>query len=354
MSVTNLSMRPGRPAHRSVPVPGIGKENVLRLSDGEVEELWLRLGDLAHEIERNGPDADLVETLTGVVHALPTSMLRAVHRFRTKGSRHDALLLRNLIPDGTLLEPTPREPSRLRSTIGLPDLCVLSLLGLLGEPFTFSSLHGGRLVQDVVPVRGQEQAQTSMGSGAFLDWHVEDAFTEDRCDYVGLFCVRGAPDAVTVLSAVRNITLDAKYVEVLRRPRFVVRPDAGHDDLDAELAPAAVISGSPTDPEVCYDAVYTEPYDPADRLAASALEQLKAALTSGAVEHRLEPGELLVVDNRRVVHARTSFSAHFDGTDRWLKRVMVCSSLPRHRRRGGSRSIAAGDGNIGTTFGVTS
>ncbi|MGW3692076.1 TauD/TfdA family dioxygenase [Streptomyces sp. NPDC005125] len=324
------------------------------MTDNEADQLWAWLSQRVDELERSNPAVDPVEVVSAVARVLPVSLLRAVHRFRNQGSRHDALLFRNLIPVGVQLEPTSPDPSRHRAVTSALDLCVLGLMALLGEPFTFASLHDGRLVQDVVPVRGHEQAQTSMGSGAFLDWHVEDAFTDDRCDYFGLFCVRGAPDARTVLSAIRNATLDAGCIEVLRQPRFVVRPDAGHDDITADLTPAAVITGSPADPEVCYDAVYTTPHDAADQLAAEALERLKAALTAGAVGHRLEPGDLLVVDNRRVVHARTSFSARFDGADRWLKRVMVCSSLPLHRRRGGSRAISAGDGFLDQTTEGTS
>ena len=39
----------------------------------------------------------------------------------------------------------------------------------------------------------------------------------------------------------------------------------------------------------------------------------------------LEPGDLLMVDNRRAVHARTAFRPRYDGQDRWLQRVYaVC------------------------------
>lgn len=42
---------------------------------------------------------------------------------------------------------------------------------------------------------------------------------------------------------------------------------------------------------------------------------------------RLRPGELLLLNNRRVVHARTPFKALFDGADRWLLRVWLRSEL---------------------------
>jgi L-asparagine oxygenase len=103
-----------------------------------------------------------------------------------------------------------------------------------------------------------------------------------------------------------------------------------------------VIAGSSADPEVCYDAIYMQPHDEHDRAAATALRQLKQALTASSAGHELQTGDLLIVDNRRVVHARTPFKPRFDGTDRWLMRTMICSSLPVHRRRGSVRAIPTG------------
>jgi L-asparagine oxygenase len=37
----------------------------------------------------------------------------------------------------------------------------------------------------------------------------------------------------------------------------------------------------------------------------------------------LETGDLIVIDNAVTVHGRTAFDAKYDGTDRWLKRVVV-------------------------------
>lgn len=42
---------------------------------------------------------------------------------------------------------------------------------------------------------------------------------------------------------------------------------------------------------------------------------------------RLEPGDLLVVDNRRAIHGRSAFPARYDGFDRWLQRMYVARDL---------------------------
>ncbi len=42
---------------------------------------------------------------------------------------------------------------------------------------------------------------------------------------------------------------------------------------------------------------------------------------------KLRPGELLIIDNRRAIHARSGFKAYYDGEDRWLQRIYVVRDL---------------------------
>lgn len=72
---------------------------------------------------------------------------------------------------------------------------------------------------------------------------------------------------------------------------------------------------------------------------ATALTTLASALDGAAIAHVLEPGELLIDDNRRVVHGRTSFPPRYDGTDRWRMRRMVCASQRAHRHPGAARAL---------------
>jgi len=72
---------------------------------------------------------------------------------------------------------------------------------LLGVP------PDGRLLNDVLPVRGHEQTQTGAGSTAALEFHVEDAFDDDRCDFLALPAVR-IPDRIpTTLAGIEDVDL---------------------------------------------------------------------------------------------------------------------------------------------------
>jgi L-asparagine oxygenase len=65
-----------------------------------------------------------------------------------------------------------------------------------------------------------------------------------------------------------------------------------------------------------------------DPVSAAALTELGQAITRRHLRLKLEPGDLLIIDNHRAVHGRGPFKPKFDGTDRWLQRAFVVQSLP--------------------------
>lgn len=320
---------------------GLEANEVVRVQESDARRLWNFAQQLAagEQIERLDAE-QLAELGTVLTSTLPEAVLRAAHRFRNRGTTHDVLLLRGILPADHDLGPTPGSATSPRH--GHANLCALNLMAVMnmfGEPFTFEDLYGGRLVQDVVAAQGKESAQTSEGSDCFLEWHVEDAFSSDRCDYFGLLCLRGDPAAATILAPARALVLPDEARKVLMQPRYTVLPDIAHGENPEPQTGVAVLTGTREAPEIRFDPIYMVPADPADDEARSAFEFLTEAVKATAVSHVLQPGDLIVVDNRRVVHARSAFQPRFDGSGRWLMRTMVCSSLPRHRRRQSRRAI---------------
>ncbi len=312
---------------------------VLALSTRESRRVWTTA---IQAVSERHSGADDVELASGLVTSLPPRVVIALHRFRTVGSVHNTLLIRGTCADLTAL---PTTPDTLTPDVPMPvaEAAALVLLAVslpLGEPFTFRSLQDGQLVQNILPVPGHEDAQTSAGSVATLQWHVEDGFSEERCDYFGLLCLRGHPGAVTFLAPVRRLDLADECVRVLREPRFVIAPDTAHDILDySDLPSVPVLTGPAADPEICFGEAEMWPADPADHEAALALKALTAGLDHAAIGHELRPGDVLLADNRRTAHGRTTFHPRYDGADRWLLRTMTCASLRAHRRRGALRAL---------------
>jgi L-asparagine oxygenase len=310
--------------------------DVVAVETPEAEAAWSAAGEIVRSSDVGALPADeLADAACAIIAALPPRLLRAVHAYRSEARGGDALLVRGLLPD----EEFGRTPAGSAAPLeGAPAqraaLLLLGVMLLLGEPFNFRTLYRGRLVQHVVPVATMEFTQTSESSSGSLDWHVEDGFSPDRCDYVGLLCLRGDERASTEFAAARDVRLPDDVRRILGEARFEMSPDTAHELEDASPTRTPVLFGPDHATEICYDAHYLKPASAGSAEDAAALRALGAELDRRSQRHVLARGDLLVLDNRRVVHARTPFAARHDGTDRWLLRTMVCASLPRFRRHG--------------------
>jgi L-asparagine oxygenase len=308
-----------------------------RLKPQEAEELWAATSRVMDDRDcaEFTPD-EFVDLALEVTPHLPHDLRRRIIDFRRYAPAGDVVVLSGLLPEGVMFPATATAPSE--PPVGLAQnaaLLLTSVTAMLGEPFNYSTLYGGRIVQNIVPVRDMEFTQTSQSSAGMLDWHCEDSFREDRCDYVGLLCLRGDLSTASKYAQVKDVLLPPDLLATLREPRFRVRPDPAHILAgDASMRQLAILSGLESAPEIAYDMYRVEPVDETDAEAAFALRELNAGLDKIAQSHAMEKGDLLLFDNKRVVHARTPFAARFDGTDRWLMRTMICGSALTFRRWG--------------------
>jgi alpha-ketoglutarate-dependent taurine dioxygenase len=237
------------------------------------------------------------------------------------------------LPVGTV-PATPAGPMVASAKDGVSEATLLAIAADLGEPVGYIQEHGGGLVQNLVPERRNEGRQSSTSSAVRLAWHTETAFHPHKPRYLLLLCLRGDPEARTLLCAIDDVLphLSADDVAILRRPRFRTRPDESFLEPGAvgELGdPLAVLDGD----EFTYD---EDMMVGVDDEAQAALGRLGAAIHAHATALTLETGDLLIVDNHRVVHGRSSFHARYDGTDRWLQRTFVVEDLApsAHERDG--------------------
>ncbi len=263
--------------------------------------------------------------------ALPPTLLRPMFRFRRSGHPSGGLLVRRL-PIGEV----PATPKHADLAVGAmtDGAHVLSLIAAeFGDQFGFRPELGGNAVQDILPVRGFEETQQSISSKMRLFDHVEMAFTRNRADYVLLLCLRQDHDGVagTTLSSVDAILpqLDPATIAILREPRFKTTVDGsflrgtGRND-PIWIGPISVMSGSHEIPRLRADFAETKGLDDE---AQEALDVLCDVAAQVAVSIALTPGDLLVIDNHRAFHGRTSFAPRWDGYDRWLLRTFVTKDL---------------------------
>lgn len=208
---------------------------------------------------------------------------------------------------------------------------LLALYGsLLGEVFAWYGQQEGSLIHDLVPTYEDRNEQLGSGSQTALFWHSEDAFHPCRADFVILHSVRAKKDAKSTLSWLRQGALSPETIATLKESKYQFKPDTSYTDYSTftnELVP--LLYGSSVTPYLRADSVYYEP--PPGERERKALTELFEALHAALIEIEMSSGDMLVLNNRRVVHGRSEFHAQYDGKDRWVKRGNIAESLQRSR-----------------------
>lgn len=291
------------------------------------------------------PDArvdedDWADTARATSNRLPVRLRRIIRRFRRDPGTEGVLLIRGLPVGGDDLPPTPKDSGSVerRATPSAASLMLVS--AQFGEMGAFRQEKSGALVQNIVPIAGNESFQGNEGSES-LKMHIEDGFHTHRPDYVGLLCLRNDHDNIAGLrtASIRRALplLPEKTRMILREPRFVTHAPAS---FGAGLPPASalpLLEGDPGDPDIQVDFACTEPLGAE---AEAAMAELSRALDEVACTFVLQPGDLAVLDNRLTLHGRTSFRPRYDGADRWLQRSFMYLDARR------TRPVREADGNV--------
>lgn len=224
----------------------------------------------------------------------------------------------------------PPTPSCRQGMLAPPMLIARKMMALLltplGHLYNFRLRRDFDLIDDVFPIYADRNAQLGTNRD-FLEWHVEDGFHPAKADLLALYCLRGDPGAKTYLCEARDLRLTPSLRADLERPDFLVHADPTlRDDGGAATRMAVLTPGA--DPEIVYDPAYMTGLTPA---AEAALIALRCEVERAAKVVELEHGDLLVIDNRRVLHARSAYAPRYDGSDRWLLRALLLESLWKPR-----------------------
>ncbi|MFD3416350.1 TauD/TfdA family dioxygenase [Streptomyces decoyicus] len=302
----------------------------------EMARIGRQLASAADRID----DAEWVAAARSAWEELPSAYRRRISSFRRSAGPAGALVLRGLPVDEHDLLDTPTVAGSVQRTTTMPAaLLVMTACGL-GDPAAFLAEKSGALVQDVVPVPGQEQFQGNAGS-VNLMMHNENAFHEHRPDFVMLLCLRPDHEGVAGLSSasIREALplLSDRVRECLLQPEFSTQPPPSFGSEDGRVSRHAVLTGTPDDPDIQVDFAATIGLTLAAR---EALTELSDALASVARTVRMRAGDLAIVDNRVCLHGRTAFRPRYDGRDRWVQRTFAVADLRR------SRSYRTDDGYV--------
>jgi len=266
----------------------------------------------------------------GLTRLLPAHILQALLTFRRNGNDDGLLIIRGLPINDEHIGATPHHWSQQAQTKHsfATEMYLLGVSSVLGEVFAFRSQHDGNIVQNIVPTASDSYEQVGTGSQVFLMWHTEDAFHQLRADFIGLLCLRADPTAATTFTSLRRMHIPDHHRRVLFEPKFQAGIDKAHGGTGRpEDGPTiAIFSGHADDPYLRIDTSCIRAL-PGHEDAQAALACLQQAMTDVGRQFVLEAGDLLFMDNLRLVHGRTAFTPRFDGSDRWLQRVSIATDF---------------------------
>jgi L-asparagine oxygenase len=306
------------------------KVSKVRLRREEV----LDIENLLSEIMKGRRRVDLgwlLRRSTVDAHELPRRVREVVFEFKMERLGH-LLIVQGYPINETVIGATPTRhlgPGR-RETADRYEILHILFASLLGEPFTWTTIQNGYLINDVMPVFDHRNIIASSGSDLLFDLHTEDAFHLCAGDYLGLMCLRNPNRAKTIFSSVEVTDLPVEVVSALFEPRFIVGANVAQD-VPQITKGSPIFFGNRQYPYIRVNLNGTVPV-PGDEGASRAFKQLKKVLTRKSRKVCFQSGDLVYIDNYRVVHGREPFPPKFDGRDRWLKRLYITSAFRNSAR----------------------
>ena len=239
------------------------------------------------------------------------------------------------------IPPTPNGKEFPMALIAEAGIKLIDHAKKYGLPVAYKQEQNGRLIQNLVPIKQHENDQISGSSKVQLEFHTESAFHPYKPSHIHLLCLRGDENAATTYANVEDIIqhLSKQDIETLQKFDFETGIDqsfqiGGAQNIKQLITP---LRKNGNGWELCYDGELTTGINPA---ATEALNNLRNAIKLSEKEIALKPGQIATINNKTTVHGRKPFQARYDGTDRWLQRILsVHYSIPKSHL----------DGNIITT-----
>lgn len=302
------------------------KVHAISLTDIELDDLV----SLISECKKQYHDVDntrFLQDLPILIEKLPRSLRIKVAEFKNQ-SQEVVLKVQGFTFDDAEIGATPAHWGEVKQSTTHFDFYFCLLSSLVGRIFGFSNLQGGKLVQEIFPIK--EDFNKQLGTGAVeLFLHTEDTSLDYRAEYLGFACNRNIDEIPTNVSIPDFNALSDSCKQVLTGSQFKIlndRPCFSKEEREDNYSLSPILYGHESALCMKYDPLYMDKSE----LSAEqekALEEFEGLVESSVVPVNLAQGEIAFIDNRRCAHGRSVFTPRFDGTDRWLKRTQISNCL---------------------------
>lgn len=223
------------------------------------------------------------------------------------------------IPVTEEMPPTPGAYPPPESSQAFQVEAVIGCLAQsLGKIFGYRE-NSDHLIYDIYPVRGYEKSSSFVNSRRMLGFHSDgSAHTRLIPDYTLLFCIRNDPLSVNLIADVDDVVriIPTQVKETLFEPCF--RHLVSQSPPSTLCKPVLFYENGRL--SITYD---DQNVSGTDKKSEEAIEFLNQAIAQSAMPVRNYTNSLLVLNNKRCVHARTPFTPRYNGEDRWIKGTYV-------------------------------
>lgn len=266
-------------------------------------------------------------TLLGMY--LPEDLRTFIENFKSGKLENDIFIIKNLPVDKDITTPEKNtffigENTKLSRCQAIINQCI-------GEMVAYEAEADGHLFQDMMPNKLLKDSQTSLGSNTELELHTEQAFSDVKPDYLSLACLKGDMQAKTYYlhlnHILENISIEEK--ELLENKLWNIGVDLSfvmNGCSSKERGPLSIIQNN----QLIFD------QDLMKGTTSQATELIKKIIDiyyKNREHYILKTGDLLILNNNKLVHGRSDFQAKFDGTDRFIIRSFIINSLDKIKNK---------------------
>lgn len=205
----------------------------------------------------------------------------------------------------------------------------------IGEMVSYEAEGYGLLFQDMVPNKQLSNTQTSLGSRVELELHTEQAFSEVRPDYLCLACLRGNTDAKTFFLGINAIieNMSVQELTMLKDKLWNIGVDLSFtmNGCNGEIrGPLSILNPNGNHLELVFDQdLIIGLNDDANEL----IQKIIKIYYENRQHVILESGDVLIINNHRAVHGRSSFTPNYDGYDRFIIRSFIMTNIDKIKHK---------------------
>lgn len=313
--------------------------NILEVQEDEKEILTI-LANSFKDVSPTNKIEGFIEIAKNISLRLPSRIKCELEKFTKSGHEYGALLIRNLPNDTFVITPKDNKEHIGETTILARIQALFN--EYMGHMVSYEAEGDGYLFQDMVPNKELINTQTSLGSNVELELHTEQAFSDYRPDYLSLACIKGNKHAYTFFLHVNQIIeqMTDEEIRYLEKKKWKIGVDMSFALNGCDFAARGPLSILKYNGQH-YDLVFDQ-----DLLMGMSITSSKMIGEIVDIYYKcrngyvLQPGEILMLDNNKVVHGRSPFQPNFDGNDRLIVRSFIMNDLKKiEGKTNGKRSV---------------